>query len=273
LPLFGGLAWFWNRPQPPPLRQTLFEGVTYIRDPRRTPRPLILHIVRIDLNAPGIRLLVTPGDTRRNPPLKARTTSQFLKEYGLQVAMNGDYFFPFRSRHPMDYYPHVGDPVYVQGRAASQGAFYGIGKPEFPTLYLSKDNRLRFLYPDGPVWQAISGMCLLVSEGQESVPFREEGTPQPSTAVALDKEGRHLLLFVASGRQPNYSEGVTRRELARLILEYGGYTAMELDGGGSETLAIEGPDGQPQLLNTPMDGWIPGRERAVANHLGIYARR
>lgn len=48
---------------------------------------------------------------------------------------------------------------------------------------------------------------------------------------------------------------------------------MNLDGGGSTTLVMEGDNGQPVLLNSPIDSRIPGRERAVANHLGIFASK
>jgi exopolysaccharide biosynthesis protein len=48
---------------------------------------------------------------------------------------------------------------------------------------------------------------------------------------------------------------------------------MSLDGGGSSTMVIEGDDGEPKILNSPIDQYIPGRERPVANHLGIYLNR
>jgi hypothetical protein len=35
-------------------------------------------------------------------------------------------------------------------------------------------------------------------------------------------------------------------------------------------MVIEGEDGQPVILNSPVDHYIPGRERAVANHFGVY---
>jgi hypothetical protein len=35
----------------------------------------------------------------------------------------------------------------------------------------------------------------------------------------------------------------------------------------------EGDDGEPRVLNSPIDNYIPGRERSVANHLGITVRR
>ena len=74
------------------------------------------------------------------------------------------------------------------------------------------------------------------------------------------------------GRQPNYSEGVSIAELAQIVIDYDGYTALNLDGGGSVTLVVEGADGEPEILNSPIHNRIPGRERPVANHFGIYAQ-
>ena len=80
-----------------------------------------------------------------------------------------------------------------------------------------------------------------------------------------------LLILVVDGRQPGYSEGATLDELAAMILEFGGYTGMNMDGGGSSTLVRESATGSAQVLNSPVDQGIPGRERVVGNHLGIYA--
>jgi len=70
-----------------------------------------------------------------------------------------------------------------------------------------------------------------------------------------------------------FSEGMNFPELVDLMLSFGAYTAMSLDGGGSSTMVIEGRDGAPRVLNTLIDEGVPGRERAVANHLGIFIRR
>ena len=59
-------------------------------------------------------------------------------------------------------------------------------------------------------------------------------------------------------------------DLANLLVANGAYTAVNLDGGGSSTMVVEGGNGQPRLLNSPIDNNVPGRERAVANHVGIY---
>jgi hypothetical protein len=98
-----------------------------------------------------------------------------------------------------------------------------------------------------------------------------QDAPQPRTALAVDKSGRRLVIVVVDGRQPNYSEGATLAELAEILLAHGGYTGMNLDGGGSTTLVMEGRGGRPALLNSPVDQRIPGRARPVGNHLGVFA--
>jgi exopolysaccharide biosynthesis protein len=64
--------------------------------------------------------------------------------------------------------------------------------------------------------------------------------------------------------------GASMSELADIMLFYGSFTALNLDGGGSSTLIIE-QNGEPQLLNSPIHNYIPYRERPIANHLGVYA--
>jgi hypothetical protein len=81
-----------------------------------------------------------------------------------------------------------------------------------------------------------------------------------------------MILMVVDGRQPNYSEGATSVELTDLMRQYGAYNVMNLDGGGSSTLAVADKQRGPQVLSCPIDGRIPDRERPVANHLGIFAR-
>jgi len=95
----------------------------------------------------------------------------------------------------------------------------------------------------------------------------------PRTAVGYSKNGKFLTIVVVDGRQPFYSQGITLTELASLMIELGAHDAMNFDGGGSSTLVIRGADGKPRILNSPIDLYIPGRERPVANHLGIYFKK
>jgi exopolysaccharide biosynthesis protein len=57
-----------------------------------------------------------------------------------------------------------------------------------------------------------------------------------------------------------------------LLIDQGAFMGMSLDGGGSSTMVIEGNGGEPMILNSPIDNYIPGRERPVGTHLGIYVK-
>ena len=265
-----------DRPAPIPTKQTLYEGVTYRRLVRYFPNPMIAHVIVIDTKTKGIRFLVTPADSKSELPLNARTTSQFLEEFDAQIAINGDGFRPWWSHSPADYYPHVGDPVEPLGIAASRGEIYSMENEEdsgiSPTLYLSRRNVLSFNDPPNRVFNAISGDRMLVLKGKPAPDLNDQQL-HPRTAVGLNRNGRYLYLVVVDGRQPFYSEGLTFADLAELLIEQGVYIAMSLDGGGSSTLVIEGEDGESVILNSPIDNYIPGRERPVANHLGVFVSK
>ena len=272
----GIWPWYTHRSIPANTHETLYEGIAYIRNVRSAPRPLVIHIVTINLSTPGISFLVTPSQPMGGRQLLARKTSQFLTEFNLQVAVNGDNFTPWHSYTPWNYYPHVNDPVDVYGFASSKGTIYSRGMPGRPTLYISENNQAQFNAPIGRVYNALSGNCFILEQGRTSARFSQDidpDTPHPRTSIALDSEGRSMIIVVVDGRQPNYSEGVTLAELAEIVAEYGGYTALNLDGGGSATLVARDKSGKPVVLNSPIDNRIPGRERPVANHLGIYAHR
>ncbi|MEQ8674926.1 MAG: phosphodiester glycosidase family protein [Aggregatilineales bacterium] len=272
--------WYTHRDRPNSEMRLLFDGITYHRDVRNDPRPMIAHIITVDLTNPRIQFLVTPTNNIEGFALPARTTSQFLDDFGLQIAINGDFFDPWRDYGPWDYYPHSGDGVNTRGLSASIGTIYTRGFMNgnaYSTLYISADNRVSFNEPVGAVYNAISGYLTIVRDGALNIsPNRDvayKTTPHPRTVVALNQAGTELIFVLVDGRQPNYSEGATLYEVAQIVIDYGGYTALNLDGGGSVTLAMQSEDGTSELLNSPVHGRIPGRERPIANHLGVYAPR
>jgi hypothetical protein len=272
LPVGIGAFWYMNRPLPDDAQRALFPGVEYIRDVR-TDIPLIIHVVRVDLDTPGLRFLVTPHTPTDGHDQAARTTSGFLTEFGVQLAINGDGFRPWIDSDLFNFYPHVGDPVNIRGLSASNGDIYTSGyEDEYVTAYFSTDARVTFNLPPDPPYNAISFKEMLLIDG-EQIDYRHSLGIHPRTAIGVDRTGRTLILIVIDGRQPNYSAGATIPELATIALEYGAWDALNLDGGGSSTLVIEGEDGAPLILNSPIHTRIPGRERPVANHLGLFIER
>jgi hypothetical protein len=276
--LAGGTVggyWFWftHRSQPEPVREQWFAGVRYERLVLQQPRPVVAHVVRIDLLEPGIGFVVTAPQPSASGDVFAEKTRGFAARHGVQLAINANYFYPFYNNHPLDYVPHVGDPVRVVGVAASEGRTYGNPSEGTVTLYLSRDRRVTFERPAGEVWHAISGLGYVLREGAP-VAFREDGfsqVPYARMLAAVDAAGHELLLLIVDGKQPAYSEGLTLAEAAELLLKQGAHTGIQLDGGGSATLVRRDAQGHLQHVNTPTNFRIAGWERVVATHLGIFA--
>ncbi|MBG6065060.1 phosphodiester glycosidase family protein [Micromonospora ureilytica] len=89
------------------------------------------------------------------------------------------------------------------------------------------------------------------------------------SAAGVSPDGRTVYLVALAGRAPA-SAGFTIAELADLMRSLGADAAVNLDGGGSSTVAVREP-GQAAATarNSPSDG----TERMVANGIGIFLGR
>ena len=278
-----------QRPARTNIQQTLFPGITYERRALSEPRPLLIHTVEIDLAAPGVSLLVTPlgngvAPRQREPweappspserDLAARTTSRFVRDFDVQLAVNGGFFAPFWATSPLSYYPRRGDPVNVLGYTVSSGTLYSTDNAGFPVLCVRAEGTATIQQAPcaANAVQAIAGNELLVHDGVVAANTRRVSASRlhPRTAVAVDAMGKRLWLLVVDGRQWRYSEGMSLAELADLAVSLGAEAALNLDGGGSTALVVQ-RDGRPRVLNAPFHTRIPLRERVVGNHLGVLA--
>ena len=102
----------------------------------------------------------------------------------------------------------------------------------------------------------ISGGPFLVRNGEVYVDMTEEkltaiGGRNPRTAIGYTKNN-NLILITADGREGS-SIGLTLVELANLMKQLGCVNAMNLDGGGSTVMYVNG-----QVVNRPaVQGGIP----------------
>lgn len=101
------------------------------------------------------------------------------------------------------------------------------------------------------VKQAVSGGPYLVKNGTifidkqhftSSLLWKKE----PRTAVGFTKAG-NLIFITVDGRYENHSQGATLPELAKLMLDYGAVEAINLDGGSSTQMVING-----KIVNKPV---------------------
>jgi exopolysaccharide biosynthesis protein len=248
--------------------QILSPGILYQRDAISDPRLAMIHIVTIDLTKSGIKALVTPQTG-------ALTTSEFLQEFKLQLAINASYFHPFYERSPWDYSPRTGDTTNPIGEVISNGDRYSPSEVNWPTICISRNNIAKIVVKQAcppNTLNAVAGRELLVANGKpvDKIFEAHNDRPYSRVAAAIDQKGEKLWLIIVDGKQPLYSEGLTKVELAAIIAKLGVDKAINLDGGGSTTLVMATNNGT-KILNAPMRAKLPMNERPVSNHLGFHA--
>jgi hypothetical protein len=112
---------------------------------------------------------------------------------------------------------------------------------------------------------AIGGEVVLAFDGKVAAGLNDVETG-PRTAMGFSADGKSMYLLAVDGRQA-HSRGLTRHEMAGLMVEVGASQALGLDGGGSTELVARTPGWAPGVINSPSDGV----ERKVANGIGVWA--
>jgi len=147
------------------------------------------------------------------------------------------------------------------------GFVVGIRGEPLPEMAETKFwDKVRFKWGLTPPWDvadfAVGGGPMLLEDFEEKVTWKEERfsrafavTPAPRTAVGIDKDGG-ICLVVADGRDKKRNRGLTLSELAQVMRKVGCKSAVNLDGGGSSTMWING-----EIVNRPSDG----RERKISS--------
>jgi exopolysaccharide biosynthesis protein len=255
-----------------------FSGITYVDRAETEPRPIHMHVVQIDLTAPGLRFKLTgPGGSRETI---RQTTLEFLAQEHAQVAINAHFFLPFPSPDP---------EAWLVGIAASDGHVYSAFEtpeqsfallPDAPGLNLDAQNHASMVHrdytqPDGrhvselvTLWTTVSGSAQIVTDGALSTPSIDWYQQiNARTAAGLSKDGRTLTLFTVD--KAGGSEGMKVYEVAALLVrDYGVWNAINLDGGGSTTLAMEDPSTHAaSIVNASSDN---PNGRRVGSNLAVF---
>jgi hypothetical protein len=231
-----------------------------------------VQILRVDLTAPGIQVMTTPRSENYIPESSETiglTTSHFLLTHGLQAAINGQWFAPCCS--DLD-----GTPEEIWGMALSSNIVVSSQESNTfsTTMLFSQDNVPAIIGTNWPsiqpsgIWTAVSGKNPILYRGNYA---GTNDTVAPRTAIGISEDKRYLFMLTIDGRQAGYSDGASDLDTAAWFRACGTFDAAMLDGGGSTTMAISDGMGGATLLNRPIHNNLPGTERPVGNHLGIYA--
>lgn len=95
---------------------------------------------------------------------------------------------------------------------------------------------------------AIGGGPVLVQEGRVNITYQEEqmfvngsADLHPRTAMGYTKKNK-LIILVIQGRAPGQAEGATLSEEAKILTDLNCYEALNLDGGGSSCMLVNGKE-------------------------------
>jgi hypothetical protein len=280
-----------------------YQGITYISRTETSPRAINMHIVLVNLGDPNISFKLTPPggthDTVR------QTTLDYLNQEHAQVAINCHFFLPVSSETNVYltglaasqgtiYSPFEPQPT-VAGQPDQSYAIL----PYAPAINIDANNYAGIVhhnpsYSDNkhvvnPVklWNAVSGSAQIVTNRVKSIP-KYSGPPpvlnpisgysdsnswysltnKARTVIGLTQDNKTLVLFTVDAA--GGSIGMAVGEVADLLIsDYDVYNALNLDGGGSTTLAMEDPPTHVgQIMNVPADNPLG---RAVGSNLAVFA--
>ena len=169
-----------------------FVGITHIHRTETTPRPFSMHLLKIDLTAPGLSFKLTAP--RHEPGTREtlrQTTRDFLEQEHAQMAINGHFFVPFPSAEP---------DADLVGLAASEGdVFSAFEQPvqsyalvaRAPALNIGAENQATIVHadPDDPegkrgrepvtLYNVVSGSAQIITGGVRTIPvYVDDARPE-----------------------------------------------------------------------------------------------
>lgn len=234
-------------------------------------------VLVVDLTAPGVGFVASGGGGSQDT--RSATTGQFLIDSGAAVAVNANLFWPCCQ--------DIGSggasaDTLLQGLVVSNGAQVSgqaIDPFEAGTAVVAfgPGNRVTIQAPSGllpldNIQTAVAGTGIVVLNGVNNGAAQNPRYADPFGAAArtllgVSQDGRTLYLLTIDGKAGD-SGGLTVTGAADVMLCLGGWTAVNLDGGGSTSMVRADGAGGFVVLNKPSDGSL----RFVGASLGVLAQ-
>jgi exopolysaccharide biosynthesis protein len=230
-------------------------GISYWMDSTFSNKKI--HILQIDLTNPKISLRASMNNER------GMTPTEFAAKSGALAVINGDFFDA--NKKPIGL--AIGEGQIWPGTADTK---------EWSFLACDEDNDC-FIEPynkvsaPNPNWTTVvGGWQILLDPDFE---WKNENdlecadfcvTQHPRTVIGLNDDRTTLWLVVVEGRQGSLT-GLSLANTTRVMKQLGATWALNLDGGGSSGLVIDGKLVNGRPFNEPF-------ERRVSNCLGVVRR-
>lgn len=255
----------------PPGYVALATDIAYRQMVVPAPNPRVTQVVELDLSKGHLALRLTRPDTSGGKEFRSLTTTSFTRQSGAIIGVNAGFFGPV---------------VDTEGVAQDAAGFVvADGVIASPALVPSQDSAVVKAVVCFEVRHVIiadvQACPSQFREGLAAGPrLLRDGinaadptniTRHPRTALGISRAGDKVWIVVTDGRQAGYSEGATLSEMADMLKELGAINAINLDGGGSSALVFADPQAGLRTLNRPIQSGVPGKERPVATHIGVFA--
>lgn len=217
-----------------------------------------------------VMLMIDPSYYRiapiasREGPTELRTLSAIYSQNNIQAAINAGFFGTIK-----------GGKGYPIGALRVNGRNFTLPHDMRGCLAWNEDDEALFAVAeateDTNYWPEMTNVIqagpMLIDDG-ETARYEESFTGgiisarHPRSAVGLNAEGSWVFMAV-DGRNGMHSSGATISELTEILRGQGMIYALNLDGGGSTEIIIDG-----KIYNIPSDGY----ERRISYGLGAVPR-
>jgi hypothetical protein len=220
----------------------VFMGRPSVRVVAELPRTgLTLAVAQVNRGAPAgdeVAMFTPEGVTLEQPPADA--TSARLRAGGpAEVRADGW----AETAYTVEAVGQLGGPV-PAGTVVLSTPPAGAQAPALAALEPGDPVTVAWSFAAWPgILDTSGGNPTLVRNGKVLAGNVDGTTPfhrrNPRTGVGATADGR-LLLVTVDGRQPGWSVGMSLREFAELFVSLGAQAAINLDGGGSTTMVLDG---------------------------------
>lgn len=249
------------------------KGVKYATWEKKSPRLMKIFAVRIDLSNPDLKFHITgraenwgekmPDFPKRLIRTKRETTLDFLKKSRkkrtkMVAAFNASPWTPWEKPFTHTYADRLG-LIISNGELVS----YPNGRA---SLIIDKKGKI---YMDSVkkdadlsnIANAVTGFSFVLRNGVVSGANKALA---PRTGYGLSKDKKYLYIFVVDGRQPQYSMGMTHKEVGDFLHYLGAFDGINMDGGGSSSMVLFRKGKAKMVNHQPGNGM-----RKVGSSLGI----
>jgi exopolysaccharide biosynthesis protein len=246
-----------------PQWQMFSGGIDYFHGKIASPK-LEFWALRIEFPMMSDRIVVKSGAMSAERTLSIKVSS-FVLDNGLIAGINT---VPFDVSSANE-----GLPIQNMGVVISEGQLIAPVNPRYDALVFFADGRAAIVNQTAInsteyIVNAAGGFHKILVNGEPAERTQNREGRHARTAAGISVDSNYLYLLVIDGGRFG-SIGSTEKETALLLRSFGSVEGINFDGGGSSALALRYPDGKVRVVNNPVHGGIPGRERAVAGCLGI----